>query len=369
MAQLETQNISPAFMRPPSTAEMFRQSYAASDAAQAAGVAQENAQPQPAPVQQQPQPQPQPQPQQIIVPAPRKGNPIMPETRSSQAPLQPQAAQPPQAGEQSGGTASPPVASQTAPISSDNATLQRQLEAERRAWAQKEAQWQAAYQQQQETLNQYGQMAQEYNALKKQAELNQQLSNDELFSGMSSVDAEDARRIISVTAQTLQQPLDNMQAQLQRQQQQLAQQQQYIDQQVYRMQQAKASQELQAAHPDFAQLVNDPAFIQFAQQRDGYTSRSREQTAWEEFNRGNSAYVINMVNEFKGVKPTTSTIQSAPPVQVASSAVSPQAQPQAAPRYTLGELNNLMQMRQITPDQYRVLLNEYREFQHAQPPQ
>lgn len=359
MAQAEQQNISPAFANPPSTAQMFRKQYMGSEAAQAAGTPQEAAPPQ------QQVGTPPPVPPQIVVPPPRNHNPIMPDPNRAQA--QPQVAPPP-AGGQSDGVASPPVAPQTAPIPAD-ASLQRQLESERQIWAQEKQQWQAVVQQQNAMLQQAAQMQQEYTALKQQEALAQQLSSDELFNGLTTVDTDDARRLVQLTAQTLQQPLDNMRQELQKQQQLIGQQQQYIDAQVYRMQQAKASQELQDAHPDFAQLVHDPNFIQFARQRDGYTSRSREQTAWEEFNRGNSSYVINMVNEFKGIQPNVAPLQSAPPVQVATSAVTPEPQAQAAPRFTLAELNSLMQMRQITPDQYRVYLNEYRQFQNAQPPQ
>lgn len=369
--------ISPAFARPPSTAAMFAQQYAQSEAGQYA--AQQNAQPQqPTQPQGQPQPQPQGQPQnaqpannQIIVPPARRVNPILPPQRTSQqqAPTQPQVAPPPSATPgQPESTPSKPVPS-PAPTFSSEAALQRQLEQERQAWAAEREQWRNAIQQQNEMLQQAGTMQQEYNVLKQQAELNQKLSSDELFANLATVGADDARQLVQLTAQTLQGPLDTMRQEMQKQQAALIKQQEYINSQMVRMQQQKAVQDLYAAHPDFGQLAYDPGFTQFAQQRDGYTSRTREQTAWEEFNRGNSEYIIQMINEYKGVAPKTENVQVVPPVQVANGAAQPTPQGPTAPRFTLAELNNLMQMRQITPEQYREYLNEYRQAQSMQPPQ
>lgn len=350
-------NISSSFANPPSTAAMYRDRFAASDAAAA------QPQPQPAPDPAQPQ---VPQDNQIIVPPARKVNPILPPPNGGQAAEQPQAASPPSAisGQPE---ASSPVSPPAPPLQSDT-VLQRQLEAERQAWANERAQWQAAVQQQNEMLQQAAATQQEYNQLKQQAALNQQLSNDELFSNMTTVDADDARQIVQLTAQTLQAPLDSMRQEMQKQQAELAKQQQYVNQQMFRMRQERAAQDLYAAHPDFPNLVNDPNFLQFAHQRDGYTSKTKEQTAWEEFNRGNVGYVINLVNEYKGQAPTVRNLQTPPPVQVANTAAAP-TQQSVAPRFTLNELNSMMQMRQITPEQYREYLNDFRKAQSMQPPQ
>lgn len=364
MSQLAAQpdvNVSSAFARPPSTADMFKQQYANSDAAQYAAQQQQQGQPQA-------QPQSAQADNQIFVPSPRRVNPVLPAPSKPQAPEQPQVAPSPSAvSGQPESANTTPVPSPVPNFSSD-AALQRLLENERQAWAAERAQWQAATQKQQEMLQQAAVMQQEYNTLKQQAELSKQLSSDELFANMTSVDADDARQIVQLTAQTLQAPLDNMRQEMQKQQAAMQQQQQYINNQMVQMQRVRATQDLQAAHPDFAQLVHDPAFIQFTQQRDGYTSRTREQTAWEEFNRGNSEYLIQMVNEFKGKAPQGEALQTAPPVQVANAAVTPGPQAPAAPQFTLSDLNTLMQMRQITPEQYREYLNDYRKAQTAQPP-
>lgn len=366
MSQSTTQsNVnSSAFTRPPATAGMFAQQYAQSDAGQYA--AQTAGEQQPAP--QQPQ-NTQPANNQIFVPGPRRPNTILPTPNNAQAPAQPQVASPPSATQGQPESANNTPIPSPAPAFSSDAALQRQLEQERRAWATERSQWQAAVTQQNEMLQQAGAMQQEYNLLKQQADLNQQLSNDDLFAGLSSVDSDDARQLVHLTAQTLQGPLDSMRQEMQKQQAAIARQQEYINSQMARMQQQRAVQDLYAAHPDFGELAYDPGFTQFVQQRDGFTSRTREQAAWDEFNRGNSEYLIQMINEYKGVAPTARNLQDAPPVQVANGAVSQAPQGPVAPRFTLAELNNLMQMRQITPDQYREYLNDYRKSQSMQPPQ
>lgn len=353
MQQQQDVTVSQAFRQPPSTAAMFKQSYAASEAGQLAQGGQ---------TQGIPQAEPQPAPQQVFVPNARRANPILP---TPQANTQPQAVtQPPSAQEQPEAHQKP-VPPLAAPTS--DSVLQKQLEMERQAWAAEKAQWQQAVQVQAQQLQQAQQMQQEYAALRQQQELAQQLSNDELFADLQTLDADDARRIVALTTQTLQAPLNTMKQELSKQQLAIQQQQQFLNQQFSLMRQQSASEKLQAAHPDFAQLVHDPAFLQFAQQRDGYTSKTREQMAWEEFNAGNPDYVINMVNQFKGIAPKVENLQTAPPVQVANAAMQPMPQ-QTAPQFTLAELNNLMQMRQITPDQYRAELNRLRAAQQGQMP-
>lgn len=359
MAQPDVQqtNVSPAFLNPPSTAAMFRQQFADSPAGQA--VAQQNPPAQP----QNPTPPAQPD-NQIFVPGPRQTNPILP-APNSQATQQPQVATPPL--ETPGQSDAPTSVSPPTALSSD-VVLQRQLEAERQAWAAERTQWQAAVQKQNEMLQQAAATQKEYDQLKQQAELTQKLSSDELFANMSTVDADDARQIVQLTAQTLQAPLDSMRQEMQKQQAELAKQQQYINEQMFRMRQERAANEVYTVHPDFPQLAVDPNFLQFARQRDGYTSKTREQIAWEEFNAGNPGYVINLVNEYKGKAPKPENVQTVPPVQVANSTTTAVPQTPTAVPYTLAELNSMMQMRQISPEQYREGLNALRAAQSMQPP-
>lgn len=361
--QPENRNLG-AFASPPSTAAMYHQQYVNSEAGRIDGA--NNPQPQ-VPT---PSHFPSQEDMQITVPAARKTNYILPpQTPQTATANQPQtvAVPPTPAQGQSEAVSNPPVPASAAPLPQPDVAWQRQLELERQAWAQERAQWQAAVQQRDEGLSHAAALQQEYNQLKQQADLAQQLSGDDLFANLTTVDADDARHLVQLTAQTLQAPLDTMRQQLQQQQQQIAQQQQYINAQMGQLQRQRASESLQAAHPDFAQLVHDPRFLQFMQQRDGYSSRTREQAAWEEFNRGNAEYVINAVNDFKGIAPKVDTLQSAPPVQVASAEVAAAPVADPAPQYTLADLNNMMQMRQITPDQYRAMIAELRKSQATQP--
>ena len=94
--------------------------------------------------------------------------------------------------------------------------------------------------------------------------------------------------------------------------------------------------------------------------RDGYSSKTREQIATEEFYAGNTAYVVDLLNRFKGTLPKPQDIQQVPPVQVAGNTVMPE-QPMIQPQFTLAELNSLMQTRRISPEQYRAELNKLRQ--------
>lgn len=351
MSQLNPQqevNIPAAFRNPPRMAEQFRQSFEQSAAAQETPVQPETQQP----------PQPQVQPQQVVVPPQRVINPVLP-SQTAKAPEPPLVNANQQATEPAGGDR--PVSPPPAP-NDDSATLRRQLEWERQLWANERQQMQQNMEAYNQQLQQAAQIQQEYNQLKQQEALQQQLSDDKLFENLTTVDADDARQLVGVVARTLQAPLDSMRNTLQEQQKVLAQQQQYLDGQLYRMSRQQAAEKLQAAHPDFAQVVNDPAFVQFAQQREGHTSKTRERVAFEEFNAGNPDYVINLVNDFKGITPQADAVKTVPPVQVANSVVQP-APAQTAPQLTLSELNTLMQMRRITPDEYRAYLADMRKAQ------
>lgn len=345
-----------AFAKPPAAAAMFQSQYAASDAGQLAAQGAAS----------QPQPNlsaPMPQPESLTIPGPRQGNPILPSSPNATA-TQPQVAPPPSAETARPGVKPAPVPPPDAHLSSD-AYAQRQFDAERRAWEAEREQWRAVAQDQAKMLQDAMGVQKEYEQLKRQADLAKQLSDDELFADMTTLDADDARRVIQYAAQTLQGPIDAMRQELEKQQAELQKQRQMMDQQMYQVYQQRATEKLYAAHPDFPQLIQDPKFVQYAQQRDGFSSRTREQMAWEEFTRGNPDYVINMVNEFKGIPSGADNMRVAPPAQFASGYATPAQPAETQPRYTLAELNSLMQMRRITPEQYRVYLTELR---NAQPP-
>lgn len=314
---------------------MYKQRYEQSDAAAA--------QPQQA------QPQVQPQgttvPEPMRIPAPRRQmNPSIPHGQPQPSP---EPAQQPQ------------VQAQQAPAEpSYDAQLMQQLATERRMFAEREAQYQQLFAQQAQAL-------QELETLKSQQALQAQLADDKSFEGLETVDADDARRLISTTATVLQQPLNEMKKDLEAQRNALIQQQQYMNQQVAQLQSQRAREELLAAHPDFFDLWKKPDFVNYMRARDGHSSETREQRAVREYNMGNADFVVHMLNDYKGVAPQVQDIQTPAPVQVAQNMAPQQPQPTAS--YTLSDLLNLFQTRQISHDQYRTMLNNLRAAQAATP--
>lgn len=192
---------------------------------------------------------------------------------------------------------------------------------------------------------------QEYNALKQRAELQASLSED-AFGELSTVDAEDAKAISRATLNAVQKAMAPVYERLQQQQQQM------YDQNA--MQQTRLEQQrlfslrdrILAAHPDLEAIQSSPEYKQYMSQRDGLSSQTRDERAAQEFRAGNTDYVIDMLNQFKGQTPSVQSIQTVAPVQ--SAAGSPVATSQQ-PVYTMRELNNLYHTGQITPEQYREL--------------
>lgn len=327
-----------------------------------------SAQPQPPeqPVAQAPEAAPAPQPEPMIIPAPRqRGSIILPSSQPTST-----AATPPTGGEQPGSepsAAAPSAAETPAAPSSDDKVLARQLEAERLAYAQREQQWAQAMQAQREQLAAAQQGLAEYEAFKRQAELQQQLSSDELYAGLETVDADDARKITQVAAQVYQPQLEAMRQQLAQQGQALQQSQQYMQQQMAALQSERTRNELLAAHPDFMELYATPAFRQYLSQRDGLSSRTREEQAIAEYNAGNAAFVIDMINRYKGVVPRVENIQQVAPVQVASAAAPAAVSAPVQPQDTVPELLSLVQTRQITPDEFRARMGALRAAQTQRP--
>ena len=115
-----------------------------------------------------------------------------------------------------------------------------------------------------------------------------------------------------------------------------------------------------AAHPDFAQMVNTPEYRNFMAQRDGLSSETRDARASREYLNGNTDYVIDLLNQFKQSRNNAVGVATVPPVQVAPGAA-PAAAQTTPTRYTLRELNNLFQTRQISAEEYRKLLPEARK--------
>lgn len=329
-----------AFTQTPNGAKYFQQQYANTQG-----------QPQQPPAQQPPQGQQQ-EPMQVMAPPPRpQPRGILPQPKTYA----------PQPQEQPGPINTAPEP-QAAPPAIDP-QLQQQLEAERQMFAQREQQWQQWAQQQNEYLEAGRKAQEELAKLQNREALAQKFANNETFAGLDTVDPDDARKIIQLTAEAFAEPLQATSQQLQSLQQQMAQQQQYIQQQTAAMQSQRVRDELLAAHPDFFELYgNNAAFRQFLNQRDGLSFQTREQRAIAEYNAGNAPYLIDLINQFKGNSPKVNDIKTVAPVQVANAAASYQ-QPVQQVQHTLADLNYFMQTGQISPDQYREELNKLRAAQ------
>lgn len=226
--------------------------------------------------------------------------------------------------------------------------MMQQMAAERDALRQQLAQMQEQqrqYQEQQNLNNLYSELAQSPE-----------------FEQLESVDPDDARRIMGATARLLNARLGNMQQELDAQRRETQQNLYNFQMQAEGDRTRKVSQAVLNAHPDFFDLYKDPEFRNFLQGRDGYSSKTRDNAATEEFYRGNANYVIDLVNRFKQSKHPNSVqqLRSAPPVQVASAATAAAAPQAPRSNYTLAELNTMAQTRQITQDEYRKLLRDWK---------
>lgn len=345
-----------AFTQTPNGAKYFQQQYANAQGQPQQPPAQQPPQGQQQPAQPQGQPQGQSQqPMQVMAPPPRpQQRGILPQPKTY-------APQPNQPQEQPGPTNTAPEP-QAAPPAYDM-QLQKQLEAERQMFAQREQQWQQWAEQQNQQLAAAEAARVELDKLKNREALAQKLASNETFAELQSVDAEDARKIINLTAEAFQEPLNTAADQLKQMQAQQAQTQQYIAQQMAAMQSQRVRDELLSAHPDFFQLYDhNQAFRQFLNERDGLSFQTREQRAIAEYQAGNAPYLIDLINQFKGVAPKVNDIKTVAPVQVANAAA-PYQQPVQQPQYTLADLNYFMQTGQISPDQYREELNKLRAAQ------
>lgn len=337
MEQHQT-DVGAAFQRPPYMAQHFKDSV----------QAQEQAQPEPMTV--------------TVPPARPRTSTILPQQETVVAAAQPSVATPSTADsaqEQS-------VPSAPAPSPAPDIQWQQQMAAERQAFAQREEQWNQAYTAQQQELEELRKARAELDSYKRQAAMAQKFADDSAFEGLETVDANDARRIIQMTTSAMSEQMAQERAQLaaerEQMQQQLAQTQTYAQQQAQAALAARMRDQVLAAHPDFFQIYdNDPAFQQFLHSREGKSSYTREQMAMAEYNAGNAAYLIDMLNRYKGSAPKPDDMKTVAPVQVANAA--PSAPPQTEQSYTLSDLNYMFHTGRLTQDQYRQELNKLRATQ------
>jgi hypothetical protein len=227
----------------------------------------------------------------------------------------------------------------------------QQAEAERERLAQENV---AA----QQTIQNLLSKQEELELLKQRQELQKSLSK-EAFAELQTVDPEDAQRITHAVLNSLTPTLAEQRKELEKTKKQLADNQAQMQQRLAHAQVQQTNQRIMAVHPDFFKLQETPAYHAFMSQRDGLSHQTRDQRAAQEFNAGNADYVIDLLNQLKGAVPSAASIATVAPVQTAIS-VSTAAATQPAPTMTLGELNSLYQMRQISHDEYRAKLKELR---------
>lgn len=214
--------------------------------------------------------------------------------------------------------------------------------------------------QQNQVIQQLAQQNQQWAAQQSQATFEDQLLQDPDMQQLETLDPEDARRIARATARAFGPRVDALQNELVQQRQAHAQQLQYYQQREADKEHKAWANAVVAAHPDFVDLYKDPEFLKFLQGRDGYNRFSRDQMATAEFNAGNTAYVIDMIDRFKRGHPNSQYITSPAPVQVAGQAVRTAGPTGRGGGESLAELNSLMQTRQISQDEYRERLKAWR---------
>lgn len=200
----------------------------------------------------------------------------------------------------------------------------------------------------------------EFEAAQQQQAMLASLDGADELNALETVDPADARRIAAMTARMLKQPIDGVAAEVKAQRETIERNRVEALNATQQAQIARYAGEILQVHPDFYSLFNDPAFLQYLQEPDGLSSRSRDQAATQEFYAGNTRYVIDIVDKFKQNRPDNGKVTTVPPVQVAGGAATPATSSADKPTLTLAELNSLYQMRRISPDEYRTRLKELR---------
>lgn len=238
----------------------------------------------------------------------------------------------------------PPV--QAPQYESEDRVLARQLAQERNALVQ--------------TVQQQQQQLAELMEKERSASLEDQLMQSEEMRELETVDPEDARRLVKASAKAMSSRVNQLENELARQRQLTEQSIQYIQRKEQDAEKRQWAKDVVSVHPDFMDLYNDPAFLEYLRGRDGYNRFTRDELATAEFNAGNTAYVIDMIDRFKRGRPNVGHVASVAPVQTAGAAYANTSQKAAPVNYTLSDLNSLMQTRQISQDEYRKRLDALR---------
>ncbi len=232
------------------------------------------------------------------------------------------------------------------------------FEADRQRFAAVSQQYQQQIDAQQAQLQQMAQKLQDYEDLKRRAAIQQQVDSVS-YDDLASIDPDDARKLGASFLSAANAPIEDIRRELAEQRQMLQQTAEQQRAEAERLRIQHINDEILRAHPDFFELQNTPEYKQFMSQRDGLSSETRDQRAAREFLAGNTAYVVDVLNQLKGQKPNVKDIQSVAPVQTARTTAAVPTQQQGS-QFTLGELNSLYQMRRIDYPQYMAELKKLR---------
>ena len=175
------------------------------------------------------------------------------------------------------------------------------------------------------------------------------------FDDLGSVDPEDAKRIAkSVLGITKQNLVGQVEERLNAQQQAL--QATYAQQQheLLRRDVEARNRDIMRVHPDFFALQETPQYREFMSQpiTPGSTL-TRDAVAAKEYQQGNTAFVIELLNQMKQSSHSPESIMTVAPVQSATSMNAASTDDNTSPAYTLRELNDMYQMRVISLEEWR----------------
>ncbi len=212
------------------------------------------------------------------------------------------------------------------------------------------------YEQMRKELENYAQSQRELDEIKRQQALQQAIS-PELYDKLESIDKADAEALTQAVLTAARAPIESLKSELENQRALVAAQAKSVAREQQRQRIERLNAEVRRYHPDFDALQNTKEYHEFMSQHDGLSSKTRDERAAEEFLAGNTAYVVDLLNQLKGNKSQVQNITTVAPVQSASAVA---VAPAAAPQITLRDLNNMYQMRQISHDQYRAELQKLR---------
>lgn len=296
-----------------------------------------------APQESQPAPEPQPQvqqplaqQQQIQQPAAelRPVNEITPPSGFEDALRNMGAAQQP---------VTPPAANGLTKAQEENARLLKEVEELRKARESDKA------------------MLDEYNKLKEQQELDKYLNGTEQ---LSSISADDARKLLSPVLRSVRTENENMRAQIAKDRADLDKRFSELDKREQAMNERRTYDAIMKAHPDLAEIQKSKAYSDIMTSPIGSGSGMNIGTMVAvELKRGNSEYVINVLNE---VKKRMSTPDLASMATVSSSAPSvgtpaPDTSGDILTDAQIAELRYQMQTKQISREEFREKIQKHRE--------